>query len=208
MRPITVPERTATRRGARDIRGERAERVWRGPARRTTGGGMETFPHVQQMAKMLGNLDGWIGKAIDHATAKPFEPEILVHARLAPDQYPFVRQVQAACDAAKFAAARLSGKEPPKNPDTETTLAELRARIAATLAYLGTFAEADFAGAGAAVVPLTWMQGKGLAGPEYLLGLALPNFYFHITTAYAILRHNGVPVGKTDYIGNLTFKDL
>ncbi len=162
---------------------------------------------ITQFTKMLENLDRWVDKATQHATAKKFDPAVFVTARIAPDQYNFTRQVQAACDAAKFAAARLSGKEPPKHPDTETTVEELRARIASTVAYLKGFGPADFEGANARIVPLSWMPGKGLAGADYLVELASPNFYFHVTTAYAILRHNGVDLGKVDYIGSINLRD-
>lgn len=163
---------------------------------------------VPQLQKMVRQLEKWLDKATEHAKAKSFDPNVLMTARLAPDQYAFARQVQAACDAAKFAAARLAGKDPPKHPDTEQTFDELRARIQSVVAYLDTFTEADFAGAGERVIPLPFLPGKGLAGGDYLNEMALPNFYFHATTAYAILRHNGVPLGKTDYIGSLNVRDL
>jgi len=163
---------------------------------------------IPQFKKMLTNLDKWIEKAVAHAKAKAFDPNVFVTSRLAPDQYPFVRQVQSACDSAKFPAARIAAKEPPKHPDTEQTIEELRARIATVLAYLDTFKPADFEGAEKRIVPLSFMPGKGLAASDYLFEMALPNFYFHVTTAYAILRHNGVDVGKQDYIGSLNLKDV
>lgn len=163
---------------------------------------------VPQFAKMLRNLDKWIDKAVAHAEAKKFDVNQLLNARLVADQYHFTRQVQAACDAAKFAAARLSGKEAPKNPDTEQTVDELRARIRSTLAFLETVTAKDFEGAEQRVVPLSFMPGKGLAGKDYLFEMATPNFYFHITTAYSILRKNGVDVGKSDYIGSLNLRDV
>jgi len=162
---------------------------------------------VPQMKKMLQNLDKWIEAAVANAKSRGFDPNNLVQARLAPDQYPFVRQVQSSCDTAKFAAARLTGKEAPKHPDTETTIEELHARIRTVVAYLDTFSEKDFAGASERHVELPWAQGKWVPGNEYLNELQLPNFYFHVTTAYAILRHNGVPLGKTDYIGNVNLRD-
>ncbi|MBL8603118.1 MAG: DUF1993 domain-containing protein [Myxococcales bacterium] len=164
-------------------------------------------PSMVQFAKTLRQLDAWLDKAVSYAASKSFDVSVLLNARLAPDQYHFTRQVQAACDAAKFAAARLSGKEPPRNPDTETTVDELRARIASTLAFVESVTEADLAGAESRVVPLGWLPGKGLNGERYLFEMALPNFYFHVTTAYAILRHNGAPLGKADYIGSLPFLD-
>ncbi len=160
-------------------------------------------PFVVEMHAMLRNLDRWLGKAAEHAKNKNFDPEVFVNARLAPDQYPLVKQVQSACDAAKFAAARLAGKDPPVHPDEEKTFEELRARIAKVGAYLETFTEKDLEGADARKVPIPYLPGgnKGALGIDYLVGLALPNFFFHVTTAYAILRHNGVDLGKRDYIG-------
>ena len=162
--------------------------------------------YVMQMRKMLNHLDGWIDKAVAHAKAKSFDPAVYVTARLAPDQYPFLRQVQAACDNAKFAAARLAGKDPPKHPDTEQTIDELKARIRTCIAYLDTFRAADFEGTENRQIALPFLEGKVIAAADYLRESALPNFYFHLTTAYAILRHNGVDVGKRDYIGSLTVR--
>ena len=136
-----------------------------------------------------------------------FDPSVLVSARLAPNQYPFQRQVQSACDGAKFSAAYLAGKEAPAHPDTETTIAELRQRIATVLGYLETFKEADFEGAAERKVSPKWMGGKWLRGDHYLAQLGLPNFYFHVTPAYSILRHNGVDLGKTDFIGSIPMRD-
>jgi hypothetical protein len=163
---------------------------------------------VPQYAKMLRNLEKWLDKAEAHAQTKKFEPVTLLSARLAPDQYPLVRQIQSACDAAKSGAARLAGQEPPKHPDTEQTWEEIRTRVRTVLAYLETVKPSDFVGAEERVVPLPFMPGKGIVGSDYLVELSLPNFYFHLTTAYAILRHNGVDVGKTDYIGSMKLRDL
>ncbi len=163
---------------------------------------------VTQFTRALTQLDRCLEKADTHARARGYDPAVLLQARLAPDQFPYVRQVQAACDAAKFAAARLTGREAPRNPDTEQTVAELRARVRATLDYLATFSAADFEGSGTRVVPLGFMPGKAMLGRDYLLEMALPNFYFHVATAYSILRHNGVELGKADFIGPLTLRDL
>lgn len=162
---------------------------------------------VPVLSSKLAAMDGWLDKAVEHATAKKFDPSVLVTARLAPDQFAFARQVQSACDHTKFAAARISGKEPPKNPDTEQTIEELKARIATARAYLETFSRADFEGAEQRLVPMFFMPGKAMKAPDYLREYVLPNFYFHATTAYAILRHNGVDVGKRDFIGRLTLQD-
>jgi hypothetical protein len=162
---------------------------------------------IPQLKKMLNNLDKWLEVAVAHATKKSFDPSVLLAARLAPDQYPLTRQIQSCCDGAKFAAARLTGKEAPKHPDTETTLDELHARIRSVVAYLDTFTEADFADAKGRIIELPFMPGKTLTAGDYLNEMALPNFYFHVTTAYAILRHNGVDLGKMNFIGSLNLHD-
>ena len=168
---------------------------------------MQTFHVIQEFGKMLRNLDTWLDKATQHAKAKTFEVDVLVQARLAPDMYSLDRQVQSACDSAKFSAAYLTGKEAPKHPDTEKTVDELRKRIASCLGYLETLKEGDFAGAEDRKVAPPWLQGKWLRGEDYLLQAGVPNFMFHVTTAYDILRHNGVNVGKMDYIGVLPLHD-
>ena len=158
---------------------------------------------VPVLTKYLSNLHKWIDKATAHAEAKKFDVEVLTTARLAPDQYPFLRQVQAACDQAKFTVAKLVGREPPAHPDNEKTLAELRQRITTVIDYITTFKPEDFAGADERACSHTWMGGKQMRGGDYLDHFALSNFYFHLVTAYAILRHNGVPLTKIDYIGSL-----
>jgi hypothetical protein len=168
----------------------------------------EIHTTVVQLSKMLQNLDSWLTKATEYAQQKKFDPNVLVDARLAPDMYPLSRQVQAACDGAKFLAARVSGKEPPKHPDTERTIDELHARIRSVREYLGTYSARDFEGAASRMVPLPFVPGKGLAARDFLEQMSLPNTYFHVCMAYAILRHNGVPLGKTDYIGALELKDV
>jgi hypothetical protein len=162
---------------------------------------MNVFDVIPQYSKMLNNLDRWLVKAGEHAAAKNFEVDTLVHARLAPDMFSLDRQVQSACDTAKFSAAYLSGKEAPAHPDTEKTIAELRARIRTCIAYLETVSEADVAGGEDRKVSPKFLKGKWVKGDHFLLQMSLPNFYFHVTTAYAILRHNGVNVGKTDFMG-------
>ena len=165
------------------------------------------FDSILESKKMLKNLDAWIEKGVAHAKAKSFDPNVLLGMRLAPDQYPLLRQVQSSCDNAKFMAARLSGKEAPKHPDTEQTVDEVRARIHTCVSHLDTFKASDFDGAETRVVTLPFMEGKVISGSDYLTEMALPNFYFHLTTAYAILRHSGVPLGKPDYIGSLNVRD-
>jgi hypothetical protein len=162
---------------------------------------------VPQLQKTLRNLDAWLTAAEAHATAKKFPVENLLTARLAPDQFPFVRQVQTVCDNAKMLPGRLAGKEWPKHEDNETTFAQLHARIASVQSYLETFKPEDFGGAEDRRITLPWTEGKWMTGTEYLIQFALPNFYFHAVTAYAILRHNGVELGKRDYIGGIPLKN-
>jgi hypothetical protein len=165
-------------------------------------------PHVilVEMTKMLRNLDGWLTKATAHAQGKKYPTTTLVQSRLAPDMFPFVRQVQSACDTAKFAAARITGKDAPSHPDTETDLDQLSARIATTIAYLETYTAADFAGVDDRRVSLPRWEGKSVSATEYFVEHAIPNFFFHVTTAYAILRHNGVDVGKRDFLGPMPLR--
>jgi hypothetical protein len=156
--------------------------------------------------KYLRNIDSWIEKAESHAQQKKFDPAVLLQARLAPDQFALVQQVQTACDSAKFGASKLAGKESPSHPDTEKTVDEIRARIRTVLSYLESFRREDFAGAEQRAVAHTWMQGKHMRGSDYVGEFALPNFFFHVTTAYAILRHNGVELGKMDFLGGLSLQ--
>ena len=164
---------------------------------------------IVQFSKLLGNLTGLLDKAAEHAATKKFDMEVLLQARLAPDQFSLIRQVQVACDTAKLGAARLADKESsaPSHPDTEQTLAEITARVQSVMAYLGTFSAADFAGAAERRITTPRWKGKSLSGEEFLTQHAVPNMYFHVTTAYAILRHNGVEVGKKDFLGELPYRD-
>ncbi len=158
---------------------------------------------VPVFVRMLGNLDACLDKAQAHAQAKGFDGTVLVNSRLAPDMLPLARQVQIACDAAKFGAARLAGVQAPSTPDDELSLADLKARIATTVQYLQTFTAAQIDGSESREVQVP-MRGRDplvMNGEAYLLSFALPNFYFHVTTAYALLRHNGVELGKRDYLG-------
>jgi hypothetical protein len=162
---------------------------------------------IRLFAKTLQNLERWMDKAADHATARAFDVDVLAEARLAPDQFSFRQQVQAGCDQAKFAAAYLSGKPAPSHPDTERTFPELRERIRKCLGFLETVQAADLAAAEDRKVSPPWLQGRWLRGDDYLVHVALPNFFFHATMAYAILRHNGVALGKMDYIGSLPTRE-
>lgn len=160
---------------------------------------------VPVFTKLLTGAGKWLDKAAAFADAKKFDVQILMDARLVPDQYHFVKQLQAACDQAKYTVAKLTGKEPPSHPDTEKTLPEIRARLKTVTDYLATFKREDFAGAEERACKHTWMPGP-MRGGDYLDHFCLPNFHFHLTTAYSILRHNGVDVGKNDYIVDLPFQ--
>lgn len=153
--------------------------------------------------QMLGGLSGVLAKAEAHADAKKIEPNALLQARLFPDMFPLLRQVQVATDFAKSVSARLAGVEVPKVADTEQTFAELQTRIASVLAFMAGLSPASFEAAAAReiVTQAGTPKEKRFSGQAYLLNYGLPHFFFHTTTAYAILRHNGVEVGKKDYIG-------
>jgi len=155
-----------------------------------------------RFANTLRNLSAILDKAQAHADARKIDPKVLTAARLFPDMFPMARQVQAACDTAKGAVARLAGVAIPAHEDTEQTLEELKARIAKTIAFIDTVKPAQVDGSEEREVVLKMRSGEvKFKGMQYLLGHALPNFYFHVTTAYNILRHNGVEIGKRDYIG-------
>ncbi|MFN9773267.1 MAG: DUF1993 family protein [Burkholderiales bacterium] len=151
---------------------------------------------------MLKNLSTLLDKAVAHAQAKGYEPAVLLQSRLAPDMFPLARQVQIATDAAKFGVARLTGFEAPKFADDETTFEQLKARIEKTRAFVAGEPRDAFEGAEARRVEVpTRIATYAFDGRTFLLHWAMPNFYFHVVTAYDILRHNGVEVGKRDYLG-------
>ena len=155
-----------------------------------------------RFANILRNLTAIIEKAEAHCAAKKIEPAALTSYRLFPDMFPFTRQVQIACDTAKGAVARLAGADIPKHEDTEQTFAELKARIAKTIDFVESISAAKIDGSDDKEIVLQMRSGeRRFKGMQYLLGHAYPNFYFHVTTAYNILRHNGVEVGKGDFIG-------
>src|ERR1043165_5157719 len=156
---------------------------------------------VPVLLQMLGALSGVLDKAAAFAAAKKIEPSVLLNSRLAPDMFPLTRQVQIAADFAKGLAARLAGQEPPKYADDETTIDQLKARIAKTIAFIKEFKPAQIDGSEEKDITMTLGgQPRNFKGENYLVGFALPNFFFHVTAAYAILRHNGVEIGKTDYM--------
>jgi hypothetical protein len=163
---------------------------------------------IPQFTKMLNNLSLILDKAASYADHKKIDQKVLLNARLAPDQLHLIRQVQIACDTAKGMAARLSGQEPPKHEDTEQTIAELKVRIKKCTDYMATIKKEQFNGWEKRMVPMGFMPGKGVIGAEYLPQMVLPNFYFHVTLAYEILRHNGLEIGKMDYLGPVSFRDL
>jgi uncharacterized protein len=167
---------------------------------------MSLYPFVVQMKKLLRQIDGWLDKAEAHAAAKKFDATSLLQARLAPDMFPLVRQVQSTCDQAKYAVARTTGNEVPSHPDTEQTIAQLRQRVASVVTYLDGFSSSDFEGIGSRTVTTPRWEGKSMPAIEYFVEHAQPNFYFHYTMTYALLRHNGVEVGKRDFLGPLPLK--
>jgi hypothetical protein len=158
---------------------------------------------VPVFVRMLDNLSKILELAVQYAEEKKIDPSVLINARLAPDMYPLSRQVQIATDMAKGCAARLAGVEVPVYEDNEATFPELQARIAKTLAFVQSVSAEQIDGSEERTVILK-LRGREVSfmGQPYLLHFVLPNFYFHITIAYAILRHNGLAIGKMDYIGN------
>jgi uncharacterized protein len=162
---------------------------------------------ISQCTQTLKNLQTWLDKAEQLAAAKKFDVGVLMTGRLAPDMKPFIYQVQSACDYVKAAAAWLSGQTPPKHEDDEQTIDEVRARIRKTIAFAESVKETQYAGASERKISLSWAPGKVLGGEDYLLQMTIPNTFFHIVMAYAILRHNGVDVGKMDFLGPINLVD-
>ena len=159
---------------------------------------------VAALSRMLLNLDRIVSKAEEYAKERNIEPAALLQARLYPDMLPFVSQIRIATDTAKGAAARLSGSELPKWADDEVTFEDVHARIRKALDYLATFKPEQFDGTEDKPIEMKFPNRTlNFSGREYILGFVLPNFYFHVTTAYAILRHNGLPIGKLDYLGGV-----
>jgi uncharacterized protein len=158
-----------------------------------------TFLHT------LKSLKAILQKGAAHAEAKKFDAAVLVNSRLFPDMLPLARQIQIASDAAKGAAARLAGVEPAKFEDNETTYPQLIARVDKTIEYLETFKPAQFEGSDTRVVTIVTPRNTfSFQGLTYLRHWALPNFFFHVTTAYNLLRHNGVEIGKADFLGQVS----
>jgi hypothetical protein len=164
---------------------------------------------VRQFARTLRILDAVLTKAERYAEGRKFDVNNFVSARLAPDMLPLVAQVRIACDTAKMSAANLARKEAPKHEDTEKTFEELHARIGKALAFIDGLTAADFAGTTPdLLIKLPNAGGKGLRAEDYLFARQIPNFYFHVVTTYAILRHGGVDLGKPDFLGELPLLDV
>lgn len=164
---------------------------------------------IQQMAKTLRNLSNILDKAERHAAAKKFDSSNYLSQRLAPDMFPLVRQIQSSCDIAKAGAAMFGNRENPRHEDIEKTIAELKQRINTTVAFVESIKETDTAHLNdKSRVPLSYPKGKGMLAPDALFSRTLPNFFFHVTTAYALLRQSGVEVGKQDYLGELQTFDF
>lgn len=164
-----------------------------------------SIPH---MSRSVGQVLVWLDKAQAHADARKFDVNVLLTARLAPDQWHFTRQVQQIVATPLRLANLLRGQAPPDNVEIEPTVAAIRAAVESTRERLVPLRSSEFDGAAERVIPLPFMPGKGMAAPDFVQQFALPNFYFHAVTAYSILRHNGVDVGKPDFLAPLSLRDL
>ena len=158
---------------------------------------------IPSFLRMLGNLSAILDKAAAHAEAKKIDPSIFVNARLAPDMFPLSRQIQIATDMVKGCAARLAGIDVPSYEDNETTFAELQARITKTKEFLQSVSAPQIEGSEDRQITVKFGSRElSFLGQDYLFDFVIPNFHFHLTTTYTILRHNGVEIGKKDYTGN------
>jgi hypothetical protein len=172
------------------------------------GAAMSTTVSYYQLAitgniRILNNLSHLLDKASEHAKTNKIEESALLFARLYPDMFPLIRQIRMVTDMSCNGVAWLTGKEAPKHKDEETNFADLKTRIANSVEYLETFQESDFAGSAEREVRLPWNPDKAYRGEVFLLQHSIPNIYFHLMTAYSLLRHNGVPIGKADYLGTI-----
>jgi hypothetical protein len=165
------------------------------------------YEAILQCTQMLKNIEAWLDKAEKHAADKKFDVNTLMTDRIAPDMKPFIYQVQSACDYVKAATAWLSGQVPPKHEDNEQTIDDARTRIRKTVAFTENVREVQYAGASGRKISLSWAPGKLLGGKDYLLQMTIPNTYFHVAIAYAILRHNGADIGKMDFLGPINWID-
>jgi uncharacterized protein len=162
---------------------------------------------VPEFKKLLQSMKGYFDKATQHAETKKYDVTNLLTARLSPDQYDLAKQVHVTCFLAEECIGRLAGKVPPKYEGTSKNTAELKIRIDHAINYLNGFKKEDFQGWEERPVDIFFAQGKFLPGYQYLTQLGIPNFHFHLVTVYSILRHNGVEVGKMDYLGPVNFLD-
>ena len=160
---------------------------------------------VPPSLKAMDVLSKILDKGGAYAAAKKFDVEVLLNSRLAPDQFHLIKQVQIACDVAKLSAVRLTGKPAPAHDDSEKSLGELQSRIQDTVKFLGSLSETDYQGSEEKQITTPRWEGKWLRGLDYAQYHLLPNLYFHVATTYAILRHNGVELGKADYLGELPY---
>lgn len=163
---------------------------------------------IPQMTRSLRSLKLLLVKAQKQAQDRGFDENAFLSVRLAPDMFPFVRQVQIAADIAKASAAKLSGKTAPVFPDEEKTVAELILRVEKTIDYLSSFSAGDFKDYATQQITFPWKPGVYMTGDDYFISHAIPNFYFHMTTAYDLLRTNGVQLGKADYLGEQNYKKI
>jgi hypothetical protein len=154
----------------------------------------------------LHGLKGCLLKAKKHAEDRKFDPNLYLNSKLAVDMFNFTKQIQFACDNAKGAVARLGGRENPQHEDNEKTFDEIVARVEKTINFISTFKPEDFKNFSHQKATFPWYPGKHLEGKDYLVSFAIPNFYFHLTCAYSILRHSGVNLGKSDFLGELNWK--
>lgn len=163
---------------------------------------------VKQFSALLNNLSAILSKGEEYAKEKDFDVDVLLHSRLAPDQFDLMQQVQIVCDVIKIGVARVmnSVDTVPVHEDNETTLAELQQRISDVLTYINSFNVDDMVDIANVKVALERWEGKYLTGQEFLIQCSIPNAYFHLTTAFAILRHNGVALGKDDFLGEMPYK--
>jgi hypothetical protein len=163
---------------------------------------------IEQCTQTLRCIEVFLDKAESYAEKKNFDVGILLTSGLAPDMKNLTYQVQSACDYVKGGAAWLSGQTPPKHPDAEKTMSEIRARIRKTIEFAESVPESQFARASEQKIKLSWKPGKVMTGEDYLLQMVVPNVYFHVAMVYAILRYNGVDIGKMDFLGQLNFEDI
>lgn len=169
---------------------------------------MTVYETTQQMITQLAQFQNVLTKLSAHADQKKMDPKFYLNARLIADQFHFTKQIQIATDVAKAVATKLAKKEAPVFEDNEQTIDDLKKRLQKTIDLLKASKDGDFEGYESVKVPIHFRPGKYLTGKDYFQEMAVPNFFFHLTTAYAILRANGVDLGKADFLGDMKYKDL